>query len=60
MGRWCVLDLKMRHELARDVGYVDDVLAGTADAPWLWWAAALVVILGLLVLGMKLLGLFPE
>lgn len=37
-----------------------DVLEGTQGAPWLWWAAALVVLLGLLLLGMKLFGLFPE
>lgn len=45
---------------AGPVGYLDDVLSGTANAPWLWWVVALVVILGLLLLGMKLLGLFPE
>lgn len=37
-----------------------DVLEGTQGAPWLWWAAALVVLLALLILGMRLLGLFPE
>ena len=37
-----------------------DVLQGTDGAPWLWWLAALVVIVGLLLLGMRMLGLFPE
>lgn len=37
-----------------------DVLEGTAGAPWLWWAVALVLLVGLLVLGLKLLGLFPD
>jgi uncharacterized membrane protein len=42
------------------VGYFDDVLAGTATAPWLWWVVALVVLVGLLLLGLKMLGLLPE
>lgn len=42
------------------MGYVEDVLAGTANAPWLWWAAALILILLLLILGMRLLGLMPD
>lgn len=37
-----------------------DVLAGTEGAPWLWWLAALVVMVGFLLLGMRLLGFFPE
>jgi uncharacterized membrane protein len=37
-----------------------DVLNGTEGAPWLWWLAALVVLVLALVLGMRLLGLFPE
>lgn len=37
-----------------------DVLEGTQSAPWLWWLAALVVMLALLLLGMKMLGLWPE
>lgn len=37
-----------------------DVLEGTQGAPWLWWLAALVVLVGLLLLGMKLLGLLPD
>ena len=35
-----------------------DLFSG--GAPWLWWGVALVVIVGLLLLGMKVLGLFPE
>jgi hypothetical protein len=35
-----------------------DLFSGTA--PWLWWAAALLVMVGLLLLGLKVLGLFPE
>ena len=50
----------MRSRNATLVGYFEDVLSGTATAPWLWWAAALVVIVVLLVLGMRLLGLFPD
>lgn len=42
------------------MGWADTVLESTGGAPWLWWAAALVVLLGLLLLGMKLLGLFPD
>jgi hypothetical protein len=37
-----------------------DVVQGTASAPWLWWAVALVAIVALLLLAMKVLGLFPE
>lgn len=37
-----------------------DVLDGTQGAPWLWWLAALVVLLALLLLGIKALGLWPE
>lgn len=37
-----------------------DVVDGTQGAPWVWWALALVVMLVLLLLGMRLLGLFPE
>jgi len=37
-----------------------DNFTGAAGAPWLWWAAALVVLLALLLLGMKALGLFPR
>jgi heme exporter protein D len=37
-----------------------DLFQGTEAAPWLWWAVALVLLLGGLVLGMRLLGLFPE
>ena len=37
-----------------------DLFAGTEAAPWLWWGAALVVILLLLALGLKALGLWPE
>ncbi|HEX2021442.1 MAG TPA: hypothetical protein VHH36_01920 [Candidatus Thermoplasmatota archaeon] len=37
-----------------------DVLDGTQGAPWLWWLVALVVIVAVLLLGMKLFGLFPE
>lgn len=44
----------------RRVGFAQDILEGTANAPWIWWAAALVLILALLLLGMKLLGLFPD
>jgi len=44
----------------RPVGFFQDVLDGTANAPWLWWAAALVVIVVLLILGLRLLGVFPE
>lgn len=43
-----------------EVGLAEDVLTGTAGAPWVWWVAALVVLVGLLVLGLKLLGLFPD
>lgn len=42
------------------MGYVDEVLSGTGGAPWVWWAVSLVVILALILLGMKLLGLFPK
>ena len=37
-----------------------DVVHGTAGAPWLWWAVALVVLVLVLLGGMKLLGLWPE
>jgi hypothetical protein len=37
-----------------------DNFTGASGAPWLWWAAALVVLLALLLLGMKALGLFPR
>lgn len=57
MARHRLQDARERAPL---VGYLDDVLAGTGGAPWLWWAVALVVIVGLLVLGLKLLGLFPD
>ena len=54
------LDLKLRCRSARPVGFFQDVLTGTANAPWLWWAVALVVIVVLLVLGLRLLGVFPD
>lgn len=50
----------MRRASAPSVGFFDDVLAGTANAPWLWWALALVVIVILLLVGMRLLGILPE
>jgi hypothetical protein len=37
-----------------------DQFTGAGAAPWLWWAAALVVLLALLLLGMKALGLLPR
>lgn len=37
-----------------------DYVGGVADAPWLWWAVALIVLVALLLGAMKLLGLFPE
>jgi hypothetical protein len=37
-----------------------DQFAGSQAAPWVWWAAALVVLVALLLLGMKALGLFPR
>jgi hypothetical protein len=43
--------------LALDWG---DVVHGTAGAPWLWWAASLVVIVLILLGALKLMGLFPE
>lgn len=55
-----MLALKMMARLRERVGALQDALVGTAGAPWLWWLVALVVILGLLLLGMRLLGLFPE
>jgi len=42
------------------VAFLQDVLEGTANAPWLWWAATLVVIVLLLILGLRLLGLLPD
>lgn len=42
------------------MGWSDAVLEGTQAAPWLWWAAALVVLIALLLVGLRLLGLFPE
>lgn len=42
------------------LGFFQDVLEGTANAPWLWWGVALVVIVVLILLGMRLLGLFPD
>lgn len=37
-----------------------DYLGGAANAPWVWWAVALLVLLGILLGAMKLLGLFPD
>lgn len=37
-----------------------DVLEGTQGAPWLWWLVALVVLMAFLLLGLRLLGLFPK
>ena len=37
-----------------------DLFAGTEGAPWLWWALALVLLLGGLLAGMRMLGLLPE
>lgn len=37
-----------------------DLFVGTEAAPWVWWALALVVLLAALLLGMRMLGLFPE
>lgn len=37
-----------------------DYLGGAVNAPWLWWAVALVVLLGLLLGALKLMGLFPD
>ena len=37
-----------------------DVIENTQSAPWAWWVAALIVMLALLLLGMKMLGLWPE
>lgn len=42
------------------MGFFEDVLEGTAAAPWVWWLLALIVLLALLLGGLKLLGLFPE
>lgn len=42
------------------MGFFQDVLEGTASAPWLWWALALIGLLALILLGMKLLGAFPD
>ncbi|HET6405970.1 MAG TPA: hypothetical protein VFH78_15105 [Candidatus Thermoplasmatota archaeon] len=42
------------------MAWFQEVLQGTASAPWLWWAVTLVVLLLLLLGGLKLLGLFPE
>ncbi|HUR69252.1 MAG TPA: hypothetical protein VM370_08395 [Candidatus Thermoplasmatota archaeon] len=52
----------MKREVARasSVGWVDAILGGTGGAPWLWWLVALVVIIGLLLLGMRMLGLLPK
>jgi len=59
-GMSTAIDLKMAPPAVPRVGFFQDVLEGTAAAPWLWWAVALVAILALLLLGMKLLGLFPD
>lgn len=37
-----------------------NVMEGTAGAPWVWWAASLVVIVLLLLGALKLMGLFPD
>lgn len=37
-----------------------DLFQGTEAAPWVWWAVALVLLLGGLLLGLRMLGLFPE
>lgn len=37
-----------------------DVLGGTSGAPWVWWAVALVVLLGLLFGLLKVMGLWPD
>jgi hypothetical protein len=37
-----------------------DVLDGTQGAPWLWWVAALLVLVALLLSAMKVMGLFPK
>ena len=37
-----------------------DLFTGTEGAPWLWWGLALVVLVLALLLGMRMLGLFPE
>jgi ABC-type phosphate transport system auxiliary subunit len=37
-----------------------DNFTGASGAPWIWWAAALVIVLFLLLLGMKALGLLPR
>ena len=37
-----------------------DLFQGTEAAPFVWWAVALVVLLGGLLLGMRMLGLFPD
>lgn len=42
------------------MAWSDVVLEGARSAPWLWWALALIVLVALLLLGMKMLGLFPE
>ena len=48
-----------RHRVALAFSW-QDVLDGTGGAPWVWWLAALVVMVALLLLGMKLMGLFPK
>lgn len=45
---------------SRGVGFWDDVLHGTAGAPWVWWLVALVVLVVLLAGAMKLFGLWPD
>lgn len=52
--------LKARRRIPGSVSWADVVLEGARAAPWLWWGLALVVLIVLLLLGMRLLGLFPE
>ena len=55
-----MLDFKTGALARPPMGFFQEVLDGTAAAPWVWWLVALVVLLGLLLGGLKLLGLLPE
>jgi hypothetical protein len=37
-----------------------DYVGGVADAPAVWWALALIVLVALLLVALKLLGLLPD
>ena len=55
-----LMSLRRAHAAMMLAASWSDLFTGTEAAPWIWWALALVVLVVGLLLGMRMLGLFPE